>query len=425
MAKRFAAVQIPGTNGLRDLPLGSELGSGGEGRVYEVLERDDLVCKILHPERRHSTLPKIMAMISKQNEFVATPAICWPRCLVAESGLPIGYVMPKASGSELQRSVFIPPLLRKTYPSWTRLDLVRLAESILRGVQTLHEKSILLGDVNARNIMVRADSSISLIDCDSFQMGSFVCPVGSLPYLAPELIGLDLKVVRRTMAHENFAIATLIFMVLLPGKPPFSHRGGTDPASNVRKGHFPYPLDEQGSENRPDGQWRYCWSHLPRYVKEAFYEAFGRDSTTASRPSVRKWLEEMRRYRSDLGKGYVSDVIFPTDYKPKVDPIVQERVQERRRRKKATFASLQEGQEVEGVVRELEDYGAKVDVGGVGGLVHISEMAPRWIRHPSDVVAVGDRVRVRILSVDRERNRLYLGMKGAGHQATRRSSAKG
>ena len=324
MPTRTPVAQIKGPNGLRDFPLGRELGSGGEGRVYEVLERDDLVCKVLHRERLESTLPKLVAMISRQNEFAATQAICWPRCLVEEGGHPIGYVMPKASGKELQTSVFIPPLLRERYPLWTRRDLVRLAASILSHVLTLHKKGILLGDVNARNILVRPDCSTSLIDCDSFQIDGFLCPVGSVPYLAPELIGKDLKVERRTMDQENFAIATLVFMVLLPGKPPFSHRGGTDPASNVRKGHFPYPMGEQGPKGRPAGQWRYCWSHLPHSVKRAFYNAFGPDATPASRPSVDDWLDQMRRYGYALEKGYVSDVIFPTDYKV-VEPEVLER----------------------------------------------------------------------------------------------------
>ena len=339
MPTPIPTIQIPGPNGLRDFRLGNELGSGGEGRVYEVLKRDDLVCKILHPERLESTLPKLKAMIAKGCEFAATPTICWPRCLVATGGKPIGYVMPKADGQELQTSVFIPPLLLKKYPLWTRKDLVRLAESLLGHILTLHKKGILLGDVNARNIFVRPNCCVSLIDCDSFQMDRFLCPVGSVPYLAPELIGRDLKVTPRTIQHENFAIATLMFMVLLPGKPPFSHQGGTDPASNVRKGHFPYPMGEQKPQGRPAGQWRYCWNHLPHSVKRAFYHAFGPDATPASRPSVHDWLYQMRRYRHALEKGYVSDVIFPTNYKV-VKPERLEHYQREERRKVSKDAAL-------------------------------------------------------------------------------------
>lgn len=409
-----ATIQVPGLRGFEDLHLGREIGSGGEGCIYEVLERKGLVCKVLHPDRRDASMfEKLKAMVARRDELM-TKSICWPHCLVAESGRPVGYLMPRASGKELQRSVFIPPLLRKMHPSWTRQNLVSLAEAVLQSISTLHRKGILLGDVNARNILVRDDCSISLIDCDSFQVGEFMCPVGSVPYLAPELIGLDLKRQRRTMEHENFAIATLMFMVLLPGKPPFSHRGGTDPASNVRKGHFPYPLGDYTTHDRPAGQWGYCWSHLPHAVKRTFHAAFGPHATPTSRPSVEDWMGQMQRYRRALDQGWVSDVIFPSNFKV-VRPEEMERHEERRRVRDAQLASLREGQEVKGVVKNLKSYGAFVDLGGVDGLLHVSDMelALRRVSHPSEVVAVGDEVMVKVLRVDRdrERPRISLGIK--------------
>jgi small subunit ribosomal protein S1 len=78
------------------------------------------------------------------------------------------------------------------------------------------------------------------------------------------------------------------------------------------------------------------------------------------------------------------------------------------------LASLQEGQEVKGIVKNLTDYGAFVDLGGVDGLLHITDMAWRRIRHPSEMVNVGDEVGVKILKFDREKNRVSLGMKQLG-----------
>jgi small subunit ribosomal protein S1 len=78
------------------------------------------------------------------------------------------------------------------------------------------------------------------------------------------------------------------------------------------------------------------------------------------------------------------------------------------------LASLQEGQEVKGIVKNLTDYGAFVDLGGVDGLLHITDMAWRRIRHPSEMVNVGDEVPVKILKFDREKNRVSLGMKQLG-----------
>jgi len=82
--------------------------------------------------------------------------------------------------------------------------------------------------------------------------------------------------------------------------------------------------------------------------------------------------------------------------------------------REALLSSLQEGQEIKGVVKNLTDYGAFVDLGGVDGLLHITDMAWRRIRHPSEMVNVGDEVRVKILKFDREKNRVSLGMKQLG-----------
>ena len=82
--------------------------------------------------------------------------------------------------------------------------------------------------------------------------------------------------------------------------------------------------------------------------------------------------------------------------------------------REALLASLQEGQEVKGVVKNLTDYGAFVDLGGIDGLLHITDMAWRRVRHPGEMVTVGDEVMVKILRFDREKNRVSLGMKQLG-----------
>lgn len=76
--------------------------------------------------------------------------------------------------------------------------------------------------------------------------------------------------------------------------------------------------------------------------------------------------------------------------------------------------SLQEGQEVKGIVKNLTDYGAFVDLGGVDGLLHITDMAWKRIKHPSEIVEVGQEISVKILKFDRERNRVSLGLKQLG-----------
>ncbi len=78
------------------------------------------------------------------------------------------------------------------------------------------------------------------------------------------------------------------------------------------------------------------------------------------------------------------------------------------------LAELQEGNTVKGIVKNLTDYGAFVDLGGIDGLLHITDMAWKRVKHPSEVVDVGIEIDVKILKFDRERQRVSLGMKQLG-----------
>ncbi len=80
----------------------------------------------------------------------------------------------------------------------------------------------------------------------------------------------------------------------------------------------------------------------------------------------------------------------------------------------ALLDQLQEGMVLRGVVKNLTDYGAFLDLGGIDGLLHITDMAWKRVKHPSEVVNIGDEVDVKVLKFDRERNRVSLGMKQMG-----------
>ncbi|MDJ0870842.1 MAG: 30S ribosomal protein S1 [Gammaproteobacteria bacterium] len=82
--------------------------------------------------------------------------------------------------------------------------------------------------------------------------------------------------------------------------------------------------------------------------------------------------------------------------------------------REALLESLQEGAQIKGIVKNLTDYGAFVDLGGIDGLLHITDMAWRRVKHPSEVVNVGDEIDVKVLKFDRERNRVSLGLKQLG-----------
>ena len=82
--------------------------------------------------------------------------------------------------------------------------------------------------------------------------------------------------------------------------------------------------------------------------------------------------------------------------------------------REALLESLQEGSTAKGIVKNLTDYGAFVDLGGIDGLLHITDMAWKRVKHPSEVVNVGDEIDVKILKFDRERQRVSLGIKQLG-----------
>jgi small subunit ribosomal protein S1 len=91
--------------------------------------------------------------------------------------------------------------------------------------------------------------------------------------------------------------------------------------------------------------------------------------------------------------------------------VVEQEMQEER---SALLENLEEGQVITGIVKNLTDYGAFVNLGGLDGLLHITDIAWKRVKHPSEALNVGDDVTVRVLKFDRERNRVSLGMKQLG-----------
>ncbi|MEO1086619.1 MAG: hypothetical protein AAFY88_20490, partial [Acidobacteriota bacterium] len=292
----------------RRLELTQVLGTGGEGTVFLTSTRQ--ACKVYSS----GMLPGYM--VEKLALMAARPihhrSVCWPQSVAFNAiGEPIGYLMRRAQGVELKRGVFIRPLLEQYFPEWDRSHLVQLTRTILSAFERIHRLNVLIGDINARNILIKSAREVFLVDCDSYQLAGYPCPVGVSPYLAPELYGKSLRSTLRRIDSENFSVATLVFMLIHPGKPPYSHQGGGDPSLNVKKRHFPYPLGEKHGDSVPGGVWRYMWSHLPYYMKQSFHRVFVDDD----RLSLNDWRGLIRRYSGDLAKGYVSKEIYPSGFK--------------------------------------------------------------------------------------------------------------
>lgn len=286
------------TKDKQPVSLEEELARGGEGMVFAV-KNSRLVAKIYFNERlTKGTQEKIELMVSRK---VPNLQICWPQTpLYDAQGVFRGFLMPKASGTPLGHGLFIPNAWLKRNPNWTRRESVNLVLSILNKTNLLHEMNIILGDINPLNILVENERDVYFVDCDSYQVEGYPCPVGTANFTPPDIQGKNYSEFLRTKDNELFAIATLLFMIMLPGKAPYSHEGGENGAENIKIGHFPYCLGERSSKSAPAGAWRFCWSHLSWALKEAFDRSFHADHKDKPRVSLDEWMSLFNEYLTVL-----------------------------------------------------------------------------------------------------------------------------
>jgi tetratricopeptide (TPR) repeat protein len=291
----------------RPIRLVRQLGKpGGEGTVF--LTDSHLACKIYNVSRPTVvTRQKLELMCSKP---LVARGICWPQELVFDAEQRFaGYTMPLAQGVVLDDLLVTeevpPPGLKRlrlaAFPSWDRIALTTLVITMLEVLSHLHEANILLGDINPKNFLVKDERTVYLVDTDSYQVETYPCPVYMPPFLHPELVGQDLRFVLRTMKHEHFALATLIFRTLMLGVSPYAHKGGGTPEENLLKQKFPYPGKNKDGSRRagqgvPDGGYGYIWSWMPSYVKAAFQGVFAEHEEIPTR----QWLDLLKKYRAYL-----------------------------------------------------------------------------------------------------------------------------
>lgn len=299
--------------------LVKRLGGGGEGDVYET--NGALVAKIYKPQCNTSyKRDKLQMMIEHRAEC---PGVCFPKSLLYnEKDEFVGYLMPKAKGCELQ-CLFNKALLKQKFPNWKKQDLVQLCLAVVQKVEFLHSMNIILGDINANNILVASPTEVYFVDTDSYQIQDYPCPVGKEYFTAPEIMGRNYSEFLRTPAHENFALAVLLFMVLMMGKHPYSRMSGGSPADNIRSGLFPYAAGEINGKNTPMGDWVYIWSHLTRKLKESFHSMFqagGEHYQPAQRLTDKDWKCLLNSYLHGLRSGMLendpmSNELYPSRHK--------------------------------------------------------------------------------------------------------------
>lgn len=306
----------------RPIQLTEKFAEGGEASLFRT-DVDGHVAKIYKRDKlTEDRLSKLKVMIGRSTEGAG---ICFPVAILYNAADEfVGFLMPEARGVELGRSVFVPQLLLNKFPGWTRKDTIRLCITILEKIRYLNDRRIILGDINPANILVVSPSEVYFVDCDSYQIEGYTCPVGTAHFTAPEVGGKDLKTLLRTQEMENFAVATLLFMIMLPGKAPYSAVGGESPARNISTGNFPYPHLGEDSDATPPGKWGFIWSHMSYNVRLAFFESFKQGQkhfAPKQRYSTTDWIELFEKYLHGsigmLKNDPIAMDIFPTRVKMK------------------------------------------------------------------------------------------------------------
>lgn len=304
----------------RSVRLGKRLGGGGEGDVYETTD-GTLVAKVYKPQCTTShKRDKLQLMLDHR---AACRGVCFPQALLYNNRQEfVGYLMPRARGHELQ-SLFTKPVMQQSFPNWKKADLVQLCLTIVQKVKCLHRMNLILGDINANNILAVSPKEVYFVDTDSYQVQDYPCPVGKELFTAPEIMGRNYAEFLRTLEHENFALAVLLFMVLMLGKHPYSQQDGGSPADNIRSGMFPYAAGELKGKNAPKGDWVYMWSHLSRSLKDSFYSVFQKGAehyTPSHRLKDTDWERLLGSYLNGLRNGMLevdsmSNDLYPTRHK--------------------------------------------------------------------------------------------------------------
>lgn len=302
----------------KQVELTKKIGEGGEGSVFETNlgANSDYVAKIYARSKLVDTkIEKLKLMLTKS---IKLPGVCFPVALIKnEQNECVGFLMPRAEGVELGKSVFMPKLLQQKFPSWTRRDTIQLCITILDKIKYLNDRGVILGDINGQNILIVSPTEVYFVDCDSYQIGKYPCPAGTAHFTPPEAQGKDYNTFLRTQAMENFAIATLLFMIMLPGKAPYAVVGGADPAENIRNGTFAYESND--ISRIPPGKWGYIWSHMSFNTRRAFVETFrkgGECFTPEKRMDAGQWLKVFIAYQHGidhmLDRDPMAMDIFPT-----------------------------------------------------------------------------------------------------------------
>lgn len=298
--------QLTGARGGFAYKLGQEIGQGGNGIVYSVARRPELVAKIQKIAPSQDEIDKLGVLVRAATpELLAIAA--WPMdLLTTSSGQAVGYVMPRILDARPLYELYSPRSRVQHFPAADFRFIVHAAANVARLFAAVHKAGFICGDVNHSNILVRETGTVAAVDCDSFQVGDgarFPCLVGTDLFVPPELMGVSLSATRRTLNHDDFGLAVLIFHLLFMGRHPFAGRftgrGDMPIERAIAESRYAYSRHVQRSEMTPP-PLTVPVAAVGSAVSELFELAFDPASKRGSRPTPETWIAALDNLKSSL-----------------------------------------------------------------------------------------------------------------------------
>src|SRR5260221_10148842 len=297
----------------RPLRLGPQLGSGGEGVVFELRDRSDIVVKLYHKNLEPEKAAKIVTMAKAANERLLK-LTAWPTepiRLGSGGRVIVGVTMTKIIGHKQAFRLYSPKLRLQEFPKASWQFLIRSAANAARAFAVIHDSGHVIGDVNHGNLFVGDRATVRLIDCDSYQITingfRWFCEVGTPTHQPPELQNVKTyKGTVRTPNHDNFGLAVIIFQMVLMARHPFSGRflgSGEMPMERaISEYRFAYGSNAAAMQMQPPPA-SLTLSGVTRDMALLFERAFSRQGSQPNgRPTAREWVTALQDLETHLKK---------------------------------------------------------------------------------------------------------------------------
>lgn len=293
----------------KPINLGSLIGKGGEGSVYEIQNLPNNVAKIYHQRVDLQQASKLQNMVK-----VATPQLgkiaAWPTDILRDSSKReiYGLIMPRVTGYREIHNLYGPAHRKRDFPRADWAFLIHAARNVAYMFDVVHSHGHVIGDVNQGNILVATDATCRLIDCDSFQIKSnsqvHTCDVGVPQFTAPELQRKPFRGLIRSQNHDNFGLALVCFHLLFMGRHPFAGRysgkGDMPIELAISEHRYAYGVEAISKQMTPPPNVL-GMNTIPHRLSLLFERAFNEVSSIQSfRPTAKEWIQELDTLKNSL-----------------------------------------------------------------------------------------------------------------------------